>query len=55
MAILVEHRPQRVYAFGALMDQALPATEYYRLGLLLRRLWRDEAHLRLARGDQLTS
>jgi len=37
MATLVEHRTQRIYEFGALMDQALPAAEYYRLSLLLCR------------------
>jgi hypothetical protein len=51
MAILVEHRPQRVQELSALMDQALPASEHHRLGLLLCRLRRNEPHLRLARGD----
>ncbi|CUH31190.1 hypothetical protein JSE7799_00898 [Jannaschia seosinensis] len=51
MAVFVENGPQRVHELGALMDQALSAPEHYRLCLLLRRLRRDEAHLRLARGD----
>ncbi|PZX10657.1 hypothetical protein LX81_04151 [Palleronia aestuarii] len=51
MAILVEHGPQRIHQFSALVDQPFLASEHHCLGLLLCRLRRDKSHLRLTRGD----